>query len=153
VSDPFPIPQLTRGLRSFASPASLGPTHDRFFAPLLDARRAAQRAGTWSSRLSAFDADRLEAILHATLRSLAEERHPKSAPDRRALAAQLDDACGDMFDAIAALGRAARAVTEAPSEDARRRAWQTWLLELHGVFAGADRGWERSAGILALVSR
>jgi len=147
--DPFVIPELTRGLRAFAAPASLGGLHDRFFAPLLDARRAAQQASRWASRVTAFDAERLEATMRATLRTVAAERYPKSAPDKRALAAQLEDACGEMFDSLIVLGREAKRVSDAPDDAARVAPWKGWVAVLREVYHAADRGWEQSRMLLS----
>lgn len=140
--DPFAIPEVTRGLRSFAAPSALGGAHDLFFAPLLDARRGANVALKWPQRLQAFDAERLDATLHMTLQSFAAEQYPASAPDRRALAARLEDACGDLFHALTALGAAATGVRAAPADDVRVEAWTLWILALRRVFSAADRGWE-----------
>lgn len=144
VPDPFVVPELTRGLRAFAAPSALGGLHDRYFAPLLDARRAATRATRWLARLAAFDAERLEATMRVTLQTFAAERFPGAAPERRALAAKLDDACGDVFDALTALGAAQAAVRDAPDDEARAERWTAWVHALERVFAAADRGWEHA---------
>ena len=142
------MPELTRGLRAFAAPSALGGAHDRYFAPLLDARRAASRATRWPARVAAFDAERLEAVMRVTLQSFAAERFPKAAPERRALAAKLDDACGEMFDALVTLGKAQSSVRDAPDDDLRADRWPAWVRALERVFAAADRGWEHARGLL-----
>jgi hypothetical protein len=148
VTDVFVVPELTLGLRNFAAPAALGDVHAKYFMPLLDARRAAAIASRWNGRVTAFDADRLEATMRMTLAGFATERYPKSAPDRRALTAQLEDACGDFFDALEALGRAQRRILE-EQDDARRPAlWRDWVETLRGVFSSADQGWERMQPLL-----
>ena len=144
MTDRFIIPEIARGTRSFASPGALGGTHDRFFAPLLDARRAAQSAGRWQPRLSAFDAERLDAVVRGTLRTFAAERFPRSEPDQRGLSAELEDACTEFFVALDALGRCAQAVRDAPDDDARVHEWGAWLDALRAVFSAADRGWEEA---------
>lgn len=147
-NDPFAIPELTRALRAFAAPAALGGMHDRFFAPLLDARRAATRVTRWLGRLTAFDAERLEATMRVTLQTFAAERHPRAAPDRRALAAKLDDACGELFDALVALEKSQSSVRDAVDEDARASLWTAWVRDLTRVYVAADRGWENARGLL-----
>jgi hypothetical protein len=149
VSESFAVPELTLSLRNFAAPGALGDVHARYFAPLLDARRAAAIATRWNSRVTAFDADRLEATMRMTLADFANERFPKSAPDRRALTAQLEDACGDFFDGADALRRAQRAVLEEQDEAQRPRRWAEWVETLRRVFAAADRGWEQMQPLLA----
>jgi hypothetical protein len=146
--DPFAIPELTRALRAFAAPSALGGLHDRYFAPLLDARRAATRVTRWLGRLTAFDAERLEATMRVTLQTFAAERHPRAAPERRALAARLDDACGELFDALVVLGTAQSAVRDAADDDVRAGLWTDWVRDLTRVYAAADRGWENARGLL-----
>jgi hypothetical protein len=149
VTDAFVVPELTLGLRNFAAPGALGDVHTKFFMPLLDARRAAAIASRWSGRVTAFDADRLEATLRVTLAGFATERYPKSAPDRRALTAQLEDACGDLFDALEILRGAQRAVLDEQDDAARPARWSEWITTLRGMFSAADRGWERMQPLLA----
>jgi hypothetical protein len=149
VTDAFVVPELTLGLRNFAAPSALGDIHSKFFVPLLDARRAAAIAGRWNARVTAFDADRLDATMRMTLAELANERYPKSPPDRRALTAQLEDACGDFFDALDMLREAQRSILD-DHDDARRTAlWNEWIANLRGVFSAADRGWEQIQPVLA----
>lgn len=148
MTDPFAIPEMTRGMRAFASPGALGALHDRFFAPLIDARRSAQAGARWTSRLTAFDADRLDATLRATLGTFAAEKFPKSTPDQRGFTAQLEDACTDVFDALRALEVMAGAVRDAADDRSRVGAWATWLDGLRDVFHAADRGWEEAHWLL-----
>jgi hypothetical protein len=148
MTDSFSIPELTRQLRSFASPRALGAMHDRYFTPLLDARRAAKTAVRWEARLTALDAERLEATMRATLGTFAAERFPQRAPDRRALTARLEDGCGDLFDALETLAATQRDVRAAPDDAARAEHWIVWVAALRQVFAAADRGWEHVAPML-----
>lgn len=149
MTDPFVIPELTRGLRTFASPRALGGQHDRVFGPLLDARRAAARAGRWQDRVSAFDTERLEATLRVTLESIAAESHPDSPPDQRARAAQLADGFAGTFAALAGLRLAASAVQAAPDDDGRRALWHAFTAALRGVFQAADEDWAGSRAVHA----
>lgn len=148
MTDAFEVPELTRGLRMFASPSGLGDAHDRFFSPLLDARRAAKAALRWPQRLSAFDAERIEATVRVILEGFAATEFPESAPDQRALAAELEDACDQLFRALRALEQAAVAVRAAADDTARAAPWGAWVEALRAVFVGADRGWEQGRAIL-----
>ena len=148
MSDPFTIPELMRGMRAFAAPKALGGAHDRYFAPLLDARRAAKAATRWASRVTALDAERLEATMRATVRGFAAERYPDSAPDQRALAARLEDACDELFARLLSLGTAQGAVQGAEDDERRAGAWHGWTAALLEMFAAADRGWERLSALL-----
>jgi hypothetical protein len=149
VTDTFVVPEITLGLRNFAAPGALGDVHTKYFLPLLDARRAAAIASRWNGRVTAFDADRLEATMRMTLAGLATERYPRSAPDRRALTAQLEDACGDLFDALEDLGLAQRVVLDERDESRRPALWNGWVETLRHVFMAADRGWEQMQPLLA----
>ena len=86
--------------------------------------------------------------MRVTLQTFAAERHPRAAPERRALAAKLDDACGELFDALIVLGQAQSAVRAATDEDARAVLWTAWVRALTRVYAAADRGWEHARGLL-----
>lgn len=149
MTDLFVVPELTLGLRNFAAPAALGDVHSKYFAPLLDARRAAAIASRWNGRITAFDADRLEATMRMTLAGFATERYPKSAPDRRALTAQLEDACGDLFDALDTLGLVQGSVLEERDDAHRPGLWGEWIAALRTVFSAADRGWEQMQPLFA----
>jgi hypothetical protein len=149
VTDSFVVPELTLGLRNFAAPSALGDVHAKYFTPLLDARRAAAIASRWSGRVTAFDANRLEATMRMTLAGFASERYPKSAPDRRALTAQLEDACGDLFDTLESLGIAQRAILDKTDDAQRPALWNAWVEVLRKVFSAADRGWERMQPLLS----
>ena len=89
--------------------------------------------------------------MRATVRTFATERFPGSAPDRRALAAQLEDACGDLFGQLTALGTAQSAVQGAADDQLRAVAWGAWTAGLREVFSAADRGWEQLGALIATV--
>ena len=81
------LPELTLALRGLGSPrAHPGPDHDRYFGPLLAARRGAQRASGPSGRLAAMRGAALEAELERVLHTFAAERFPASPPERRVFA-------------------------------------------------------------------
>ena len=73
------LPELTRTMRGLGSRrGAVGPEHDRFFAGLLAARRAAEGFVEPESRLAAFDARRLSQALTTLVGELATERYPES---------------------------------------------------------------------------
>ena len=148
MSEAFAVPELTRGLRTFAAPRALGGLHDRFFAPLIEARRAAARAGRWNDRLTAFDAERLDATLRAVIESTAAERHPDSDPDRRALAARVTDLFAPTFASLSRVRVAADAVRASADDASRGARWSQWIAELRLLFGAADLGWESAEQIL-----
>ncbi|MFN2566855.1 MAG: hypothetical protein ABR499_17800 [Gemmatimonadaceae bacterium] len=141
---PEPLPELTLALRTLGSRRGRrgdGNEHERFFAPLLEARRGAARAGDLEAAVMAFDAARLTASLDKTLRALAADRAPAGrAPARRALEARLQERVEPLREAVGDLGELADALLAA-DEDARPEAWRRWADQLRRVFACADRCW------------
>jgi hypothetical protein len=149
----YALPDLTLSLRTFGSRRAIpGPDHDRFFAPLLAARRAASDAPTWREALDAFDAAVLRAGVAERLREFAAERYPDDPPERRALEAELFESAEALLARLAALERAQRAL--AASEDAERfLQWRAWSAALGGVFETADACWLALAAILVSERR
>lgn len=149
------LPELTLALRTLGSRRHRrgdGYEHERFFAPLLEARRGAERAPDFQAAIMAFDPVRLGGAFDKTLRLLATERAPSSgAPARRALEARLQERIEPLRDALTLLGERADAllVADAPS---RSRATQEWWQQLQHVFACADRCWPSVADALAAPS-
>jgi hypothetical protein len=105
---PFELPEFTRSLRAFAAVGSLGnPDHDRWFAPLLAARTSAARVQGIEGRVAAFDAARLRKAMLNAITQMSEARFKKSAPDRRALDALLEELCEPAFTALVGVEKAA----------------------------------------------
>ncbi|HVX42200.1 MAG TPA: hypothetical protein VHB25_21745 [Gemmatimonadaceae bacterium] len=139
------LPELTRTLRAFGSRrgsrglrATCAADQQRFFAPLLAARRAADAVRPPASALDAFDASRLSSEIDATLAAFAASRFGANAPARRALHAELVDASEPLRDALLELARLAD-VARSTTEDLR--AWRSWSDQLRAVFETADRAW------------
>ncbi len=135
------LPEFTRTMRSLGSRRGhLGTDHDRFFAGLLPARRSAEGFAEPESRLAAFDARRLSQALTTLLGELASERYPESAPDRRALEAELLEHAERVYTALDALGSAADAVRSSQSA-VRLARWRSWTWAAQRLFEEADRCW------------
>lgn len=135
------LPELTRTMQGLGSRRGHpGSDHDRFFASLLTARRAAEGFTEPESRLAAFDSRRLTQTITTLLAEFASERYPNSPPDRRALEAELVDTAERLLTTLEALGEAAAAVraSAAPTRLAR---WRDWTRAAHRVFEEADRCW------------
>lgn len=144
----YPLPEFTRSLRALAVPSEPGSDHDVVFAPLLEARRAAHRASALAQQVAAFDAARLERGWRAAIETIAERRHPKSLPDRRALAAELELLATQLWRVLVELGRRADLVKQAaPAE--RRAEWERWVDAVRAVFRAADDWWESALPALA----
>jgi hypothetical protein len=139
------IPELTRALRAFGSrrgqgsARASGPSEQqRFFAPLLDARRQAVAATSPAVAMAAFDGARLGEALVVALQSFASERHGDNGPARRALEAELVDLVEPLQAALESLKLAA-ADSDRAMEDLR--VWRAWAAELRTTFEVADRVW------------
>jgi hypothetical protein len=142
------LPELTLALRGLGSArANPGPDHDRFFGPLLEARRAAQRASDPAGRLSAMRGAAIAAELERVLRAFAVERFPASAPDRRALETELDDLATPVWASLRRLDEVARAAADA-RDDTAFVWWRAWATECRALFAHADRCWLQALPVL-----
>ena len=142
------LPELMLSLRSIGSRRSwpndavaVAEEQQRYFAPLLDARRTAARALTRSQIVVAFDGRRITALIDATIRAFAAERFAARAPARRAFEAELFEIIEPLRDALQslrALADASGAAEESPELHSR---WPLWLAQLRVVFRVADSGW------------
>jgi hypothetical protein len=144
----YALPEFTRSLRALAVPSAPGSDHDVVFGPLLEARRTAHRATSVEQQLAAFDAGKLERAWRGAIATLAERRHGKSLPDRRALGAELEILATPLWAELAALKAAAEATRLARPHE-KRAAWEGWVAQLRVVFTAADAWWERALPALA----
>jgi hypothetical protein len=144
----YTLPEFTRSLRALAVPSAPGSDHDVVFAPLLESRRTAHRATSVEQQVAAFDAGKLERGWRGAIASLAERRHAKSLPDRRALAAELELLASPLWQALIVLKERADLVKQAPAEQ-RATPWAEWVKQLHVIFREADAWWERAMPVLA----
>jgi hypothetical protein len=150
-----PIPEFARALRTFGSRrgaertagASGASAQARFFAPLLQARRRLEGEADLDRRLTAFEAHRLAERMTQVLTLLAAEYHPASAPDRRALEAELFEATAPLFAGFDLL-KAAEERYRAAGDDQRFAVWRGWTREVAAVFADADRSWRATMPLL-----
>lgn len=137
----FTLPELTRPLRALGSARWLRDAdHARLFTPLLTARRSAARVRTVEGQVAAFHADRLRRALNEAVEQMAAARHPRSAPDRRAFAAQISDAGAAVWRALDDVESCGVAATGAAT-DVRTAAWHAWVEALQRLFLSADAWW------------
>lgn len=153
------LPELTISLRSLGSrrgepneSTTLHEEQDRFFAPLLDARRAAAGAISRSQIVSAFDARRLTALIDANVRAFASERFGARAPVRRAFEAELFEILEPLRASLQVLGALADGTPAGQSVVPEDR-WAPWLAQLRVVFRVADSCWPRQRQVLASAPR
>ncbi len=139
------LPELTRTLRAFGSRRGRRSTREseateqqRFFAPLMEARRSATKSAAASSPISVFEVESLAKSFDETLKAFARERHGENAPARRALEAELFDLSEPLFFALQALATAGAEADGSPND---LRLWRAWSLGLRNAFEAADRVW------------
>lgn len=144
---PYVLPEFTRSLRALAVPSAPGSDHDRIFAPLIQARTQANRVQSLEAQVAAFDAARLERAWREAIAALAADRHLRSAPDRRALVAELEELGAPVWRALARLQVAASAARLAPA-DGRQVAWEQWVAAVRRVFEAADDWWRAALPVL-----
>ena len=144
----FVLPEFTRSLRALAVPSAPGSDHDRIFAPLIQARAAAHKVHAMEAQLAAFDAARLERSWREEIAALAKERHARSAPDRRALQAELEELGAPVWAALGRVQTAAAAARVAPVNE-RTAAWEKWVVTVQRLFEAADDWWRAALPVLA----
>ncbi|HEX7122649.1 MAG TPA: hypothetical protein VF178_09800 [Gemmatimonadaceae bacterium] len=153
VSRACPVPEFTRGLRVLGSPrAQAHDSETRFFAPLIQARRRVEDEGEPERRVAAFAARHLVERYRQLLTTLATEAHPDSAPDRRALEAELFEATEALLARLDEVQQAAGQF-EAASENIRFDQWRIWVERVAAVFAEADRSWVAMSQVLPPAPR
>lgn len=143
----FTLPEFTRSLRALAVPSAPGSDHDRVFKPLIQARTAAHKVHAVDAQVAAFDATRLEREWREAIAAFAAARHGRSAPDRRALEAELDTLGTPLWSALQALQQSA-AATRTVAVAERKAAWERWVLAVQHVFDTADDWWRAVLPVL-----
>lgn len=142
------VPELTRSLRALGTRrAAAVPEHDRFFAPLLAACRAAAAGPSPDAALEAFAAAPLASAMSAELAGIARDRYPGEPAEQRALDAELSEAAEPLRASLDALGARQGELAAAGAEESYRR-WRRWLAALRAVAQAADECWSSIAGIL-----
>ena len=143
------LPELTLSLRSFGSRRRMPDQHGwldedeaRFFAPMLDARRAAAAATSRGQIVGAFDGRRIGALLDAAVRAFAAERFQTRPPARRALEAELFEIVEPLRAALRELRERAEMMAAAARGPAGEyEGWTPWLEQLRATFRTADAIW------------
>lgn len=147
-SHAFAFPELTRTLHALGSHrARPGADHDRFFDGLMRARRFAEETRELDARLAAFNGRRLSEGFSRAFQDFANARYPESAPDRRAMVAELQELAADLHAALLAADEAADAVRTA-GDETRVGQWRAWTVAARRAFEAADRCWLTALPIL-----
>lgn len=143
------LPELTLALRGLGSArANPGRDHDRFFGPLLAARRSAECATDAAGRLAALRGPALAAEIDRVCHEFAVERFPTTPPERRALETELEDLAAPLRANLRRLTDMSAAAATA-GEDTAFVWWRAWAAECRAVFVNADRFWLAAIPVLA----
>lgn len=149
LDDACRVPELTRGLRALGSTrGSPGPAHDRWFAPLLAARRALAGVSDAERQVELFNATTIATTMQRTLADLAKEQAPGSPAMQRALEAALGEEAENTFVALERAALAADAL-RGGALDTRLIDWRRWMATVRECFVAADSSWPRCAKVLA----
>ena len=142
------VPELTRGLRALGSlRGTPGPAHDRWFAPLLAARRAVAGISDAERQVALVDAAVIAQQLRRVMADLAKEQAPLHPAMQRALDAALQEESEPLFIALERLALAAD-VLRVSALDTRLHDWRRWMNALREVFVAADQSWPRCAHVI-----
>ncbi len=137
----FAMPELTRSLRAFGDAFGESESaHDRWFAPLLAARRQVVGISDPLRQLALFDIDRVSAELWRALTELAGQRTGGDARRARALEAILEENAQTVREAVARVALAATTL-EGSAPDSRLGDWRRWVSALRELYAAADAAW------------
>jgi len=157
------VPELTRGLKSFAAvprgggrhtlvttdgtPSMLQSVHDLWFAPLLAARKAVHGVTDPERQVALMDGAVLIDTMTEVAARIAATLAPESTAEQRAIEAAIEDEAASMFAALQQMRLAGEAVRTGDS-DTRFADWRRWVAAAFAVFAGADEAWGAIAEIV-----
>lgn len=140
------MPELTRGLKSLGSSRGTPvEAHDRWFAPLLAARRSVVGVSDPARQVMLLDAAQLTQEIERAIAEIAATHAPGDAAEQRAVEAALEEEAESVFRAIGIMGLAGDAL-RGGALDTRIADWRRWVETVRAVFAAADEAW---AGIAA----
>lgn len=137
------VPELLRSVRYFGAleaPPGIQLAHDRWFAPLLAARRALEGVSDPLRQVALCDADTLATGIRQSCEWLAAREVPEGGARQRALAAQLEEAALETITAVASMGLAADALRRGDDETGFAD-WRRWIASLETVARAFEAGW------------
>lgn len=141
-------PELARSLRALGAAEPVEQVaHDRWFGPLLQARRAIQGVSDPLRQAALCDADTLAVEMRRTLLELAAQRTGGDGPRTRALEAMLEDETIAVREALARLALTA-SVLQGSAADSRLADWRHWLAAVRALFVAMDAAWPAIARTL-----
>jgi len=143
-----PLPEFTRSYRHLGSRRGGPPeVQARILAPLLQLRRQVHEERDLERRVAAIDAQVIRQRLLDAIATLANDSYPGSAPDRRGITVELEEALAPLFEGIERVGTAGERF-RASGPDRRFHAWREWVEEASRMFAEADRAWLSATGVI-----
>lgn len=144
------MPELTRGLRGFGAvraDRTKQEAHDRWFAPLLAARRAVQEVRDPTRQVALMDGRTLADEMLRAISAIAATQAPNDAAEQRALEAAMEDEATALFAALRTMAIAGDAVRVGAS-DSRFADWRRWVDTVRTMYGEGDEAW---AGIGELL--
>jgi hypothetical protein len=152
------MPELTRGLRAFGATrdssgaradhrSTLHGAHDRWFAPLLAARRAVHGVSDPLRQVTLLDGAALSAEMLRAIEEIAATRAPGDPAEQRAVEAALEDEAAPLFSALERLAIAGEAV-RGGATDTRFSDWRRWRDAARLAYAAADEVWDAFSEVL-----
>lgn len=142
------MPELTRGLKSLGSPRGTPvASHDRWFAPLLAARRSVVGVSDPARQVMLLDAAPLTQQLERAIAEIAVAQASGDSAEQRAVEAALEEEAEAVFTAIALMGVAGDAL-RGGALDTRIADWRRWVETVRAVFTAADEAWNGMASAL-----
>lgn len=142
------VPELTRGLRAMGSSrGAQDVAHDRWFAPLLAARRAVAGISDAERQVALVDAAAIAQQIHRVMTDLSKDQSAGQAAMQRAIEAALQEESERVFIALDRLALAAD-VLRTSALDTRLVDWRRWMNALRDVFVAADQSWPGCAKVL-----
>lgn len=143
-----PLPEFTRDYRHLGSRRGGPPeVQARILGPLLQLRRQVHEERELERRVAAIDASNLRQRLLDAVNALANDAFPGSAPDRRGITVELEEALAPLFAAIDRVGVAGERF-RASGPERRFQAWRDWVEEAGRMFVQADRAWASASGVI-----
>lgn len=143
------VPELTRGLRAMGSlRGAQAAAHDRWFAPLLAARRAVAGISDAERQVALVDAPTIAQQLYRVMSDLSKDQAANHPAMQRAIEAALQEESERVFIALDRLALAADVLRTSPL-DTRLADWRRWMHALREVFVAADQSWPGCARVLS----
>jgi hypothetical protein len=145
------MPELTRGLRGLGAvrtDRALQAMHDRWFGPLLSARRVVQSVTDPVRQVELLDGAKLTDAMTRVISEMATTTSPTDPAEQRALEAALEDEAEPLLSALRAMTIAGELVRVGDA-DTHLADWRAWVETAKACYAAADEGW---GGVVSVIA-